>query len=195
MCVLVACGTSGRDLRDPAPGATAPPRKGAVTTSTTGNQVSSDPNSAVIRPTGFALSAVDWSPDGAIPASYGCAGGDVAPSLSISGVPAGTSELLLVATDVAKPTEYRWIIAAIAPTTVAITPDSLPSGAVEVSNSTGSVAWAGPCPTQGSTMTFQLRLYALSAPSGLSAAAGPAGVLDVLPNATQAAVLRGVYTR
>ena len=33
--VAAGCGTSGRTLRDPEPGATAPPRKGAATTSTT----------------------------------------------------------------------------------------------------------------------------------------------------------------
>jgi phosphatidylethanolamine-binding protein (PEBP) family uncharacterized protein len=195
MCVLVACGTSGRDLRDPAPGVTAPPRKGATTTSKTGNQVFADSDNAVIRPSGFTLSAGDWLPNGNIPTQYGCAGIDVAPSLTISGVPAGTAELMLIATDVTRPSEYRWIVAALAPTTVAITPGALPPGAIEVPNSTGSPAWAGPCPATGSAMNFQLRLYALSAPSGLTAASGPTGIRDVLSNATQAAVLRGDYTR
>jgi len=193
MCVLVGCGTSGRDLRDPAPGATAPPRKAATTTSKTGNQVFADSDNAVIRPTGFTLSAGDWLPDGMIPIQYGCAGIDVAPSLTISGVPGGTAELMLIATDATRPGEYRWIVAGLAPTTAAINPAALPQGSIEVSNSTGSTAWAGPCPAPGSTMNYQLRLYALSAPSGLTTASGPTGVRDVLPNATQAAVLRGDY--
>jgi hypothetical protein len=193
MCVLAACGTSGRALRDPAPGATAPPRKAATTTSKTGNQVIADSDNAVIRPSGFTLSAGDWLPDGNIPAPYGCAGIDVAPSLTISGVPAGTAELLLIATDATRPGEYRWIVAGLAPTTAALTPAALPSGAIEVPNSTGTTTWSGPCPAPGSTMNFQLRLYALSAPSGLTTASGPTGVRDVLPNATQAAVLRGDY--
>lgn len=193
MCLIAACGTSGRELRDPAPGATAPPRKGA--TSTTHNQVVADPDAAVIRPTGFTLAAVDWSPDGAIPPRYGCAGAQVAPTLSVSGVPAGTAELLLIATDVAEPTVYRWIVAALPATTVEITPDELPPGAFEIPNSTGSTSWAGPCPVPGSTMQFQLRLYALAEPSGLTAASGPSAIPTVLPDAMQAAVLRGSYSR
>lgn len=193
MCLIAACGTSGRELRDPAPGATAPPRKAA--TSTTRNQVVADPDAAVIRPTGFALTAADWSPDGAIAARYGCAGEQVAPSLRVSGVPAGTAELLLIATDVAEPTVYRWIVAALPATTVEITADALPPGAFEMTNSTGSTSWAGPCPTSGSTVQFQLRLYALADPSGLTAASGPSAIAGVLPDAMQASVLRGTYTR
>lgn len=193
MCLIAACGTSGRELRDPAPGATAPPRKGA--TSTTRNQVVADPEAAMIRPTGFTLAAADWSPGGAIPVRYGCAGAQVAPSLSVSGVPAGTAELLLIATDVSEPTVYRWIVAALPATTVEITPDALPPGAFEIPNSTGSTSWAGPCPAAGSTVQFQLRLYALRDPSGLIAASGPSAIAGVLPDATQAAVLRGSYSR
>ena len=191
--IVTACGTSGRALREPAPGATAPPRK--ATTTTAPNTFSIDPDDAVIRPTGFSLTSTAWSDGGAIPAQFGCAGADTSPPLTIGGVPDGTVELLLVATDTASPSSPRWIVADIAPSTIAFDQGSTPSGSVEVVNSTGSTRWAGPCPDPGTSTTFQLRLYALSAPSGLSAGSGPDAIRPAITTATQAAVLRGSASR
>ena len=193
LLIIAGCGTSGRELRDAAPGATAPPRKAA--TSTTRTQVTLDPDSVVVRPTGFTLSTADWPPDGTMPTSAGCAGADVAPSLTVSGVPAGTAELLLIATEADEPTVYRWILAALPPTTLTITPDALPPGAIEVPNALGAAAWAGPCPAPGGTSQFRLDLYALRSPSGLTTASDPSSTRAALALAQQAAVLRGGYTR
>jgi len=189
-----ACGTSGRELRDPAPGATAPPRR-TSTTSSRNVQVIPDASGVVLQPSGFTLGSPSWPADGAIPMEFGCAGDDIAPPLTISGVPDGTAELLLVAFDVEARTQPRWIVAGIPITTTLIGQGALPSGAIAVVNSTGSTSWAGPCPTPGSSTTFQLRLYALRTPSGVTAASDSPAVTVALTTATQAAVLRGTYTR
>jgi hypothetical protein len=190
--IITACGTSGRELRDAAPGATAPARRN--TSSTNANQVLGT-GEAVLRPTGYTLSSAAWADGGTIPAQFGCGGADVSPPLAISGVPEGTAELLLVATDVAQPTAPRWIVAGIAPSTTAIDQGATPSGAVEVTNATGSTRWAGPCPDPGSSLTFQLRLYALPQRSGLAQGSGPTSIQPVIATATAAAVLRGIASR
>jgi len=198
-CVLLgigsaACGTSGRELREPAPGATAPPRRSSTTISNN-NRVAPDDSNVVLRPTGFSLSSPAWLADGVIPMDFGCAGSDTAPPLTIAGVPDGAAELLLIASDVDVRSDTRWIVAGIPITTTSIAQGVLPPGAIAVVNSTGSTSWAGPCPTPGSSTTFQLRLYALRTPSGITAASDSPAVTVALTTATQAAVLRGTYTR
>jgi len=199
VCMLLglssaACGTSGRELRDPVPGATAPPRRTSTTSS--GNvQITPEDSSVVLQPSGFTLGSPSWPADGPIPLEFGCGGDDIAPPLTISGVPDGTAELLLVASDVDVRSRSRWIVAGIPITTTSIGQGVLPPGAVAVVNSTGSTSWAGPCPTPGSSTTFQLRLYALRTPSGITAASDSPAVTVALTAATQAAVLRGTYTR
>ena len=190
--LISACGTSGRTLQDPAPGATAPPRKTSSTT--IANVVTVDPAGAQLRPTGYSLSSPAWSDGGPIPAQFGCRGADVSPPLSIVGVPEGTAELLLIASDTASASEPRWIVADIDPATSGFDQGAVPTGAVEVVNSTGSARWAGPCP-DAPTTTFQLRLYALSRPSGLTAASTTSEIQPVIATTTAVAVLRGTATR
>ena len=197
-CVLLgigsaACGTSGRELREPAPGATAPPRRSSTTVSNN-NRVAPDDSNVVLRPTGFSLSSPAWPADGAIPMDFGCAGSDTAPPLTIAGVPDGAAELLLIASDVDVRSDTRWIVAGIPITTTAIGQGALPPGAVAIVNSTGSTSWVGPCPDAGSSVTFQLRLYALREPSGLTDSSDSAAVTQAITKATQAAVVRGTYS-
>jgi phosphatidylethanolamine-binding protein (PEBP) family uncharacterized protein len=198
VCILltlstIACGSSGRELRDPAPGATTPPRKGSSTTAA--NVVSPDDSSVILRPTGFALSSSDWVADGTIPVGLGCGGADISPALSIDAVPEGTAELLLIASDTSDPSATRWIVAGIPIATTAIAAGTIPAGAIAVVNAAGTTAWVGPCPPKGISTTFQVRLYALRTPTGITDASQAASVTTALTTATQAAVLRGTYTR
>src|SRR6478736_3309763 len=82
--ILGGCGTSGRTLRDPVPGATAPPRK-----------TSSTPSTAVLQavPQGLSIASSAWTAGGEIPLGYTCDGQNVSPPLSITGAPEGTVEL------------------------------------------------------------------------------------------------------
>ncbi|MBU6328514.1 MAG: YbhB/YbcL family Raf kinase inhibitor-like protein [Acidobacteria bacterium] len=184
--VLLGCGTSGRTLRDPAPGATAPPRSSP--TSRPANQVL--PDNAVIRPAGFSLSSVQWPADGPIPRSSTCAGADSSPQLILSGAPEGTAELLLVATDTAAPTRARWIVAGIAPTATDIPAGTIPDGAVAVINATGSAAWSGPCP-RTAPISFQIQAFALPRISGLTATSTQSAVDAAIAGAIASVTLRG----
>ena len=187
--VLVAtgCGTSGRTLRDPVPGATAPPRKGASTTS-----------AAVLGTTpsvGLSIASPGWTPGGAIPVGYTCDGTGVSPPLTIAGAPAGSVELLLVVTDQDAGGFLHWVVAGIAPGAPSFTQGALPAGAIGVPNSSGGTGWFGPCPPSGATHTYDFTVYALSAASGLGATSTSDQLDAALTLATSTAAMTGTYTR
>ncbi len=182
--LLAACGTSGRTLRDPAPGATAPPRK----TTTTVAAVDTTP--AVP----FSLSSEAWAPGGEIPARFTCDGEDVSPPLTISGVPAGTAEVVLTVNDPSALGYELWAVAGIAPDTTEIPEGGVPAGATELTNDSGTRAWHGPCHS-GGTRSYDVTAYALPAPSGLGPDSTPPAVAAAVAAATATAVLTGTYTR
>jgi Raf kinase inhibitor-like YbhB/YbcL family protein len=187
--VVAACGTSGRALRDPAPGATAPPRKGSASTTTTvGAAFGTTP---VV---GLGISSTGWEAGGEIPVGYTCDGQDVSPPLTISGAPEGTVELVLVVTDQDQGGFVHWIVAGIPPGAPSFPQGEVPVGAVQAPNSEGDAAWLGPCPPTGTTHVYDFTVYALSASSGL----GPTSTRDQLDqallNATSTAAMTGTYT-
>jgi Raf kinase inhibitor-like YbhB/YbcL family protein len=189
LALLAGCGTSGRTLRDPKPGATAPPRKGASTTTTVA--------AAIGAPTGagLAVSSTGWVPGGEIPIGYTCDGQQVSPPLTITGAPTGTVELVLVVTDQDLPGFVHWVVAGIPPGTPSFPQATLPPGAVEVPNSGGGTAWVGPCPPSGATHVYDFTVYALDAASGLGAGSTQADVDAAVADAFTTAAMTGTYTR
>jgi Raf kinase inhibitor-like YbhB/YbcL family protein len=188
--VLVACGTSGRTLRDPAAGATAPPRKGSASTTptTAGAAIGTTP------PVGLSISSTGWAPGSEIPVGYTCDGQSVSPPLTISGAPEGTVELVLVVTDQDQAGLVHWAVTGIAPGAPSFPQGAVPVGAVQAPNAEGNPAWLAPCPPAGTTHVYDFTVYALTAPSGL----GPTSALEqldqVLLNATSTAAMTGTYT-
>ena len=153
--MAAGCGTSGRTLRDPQPGATAPPRKGSATTSTAAaGAVQAVPGA------GLAISSTAWTAGGEIPTRFSCDGEDVSPPLTISGAPEGTVELVLVVTDQDAGGLLHWVVAGIPPGAPSFPQAGLPAGAIEVPNSSGELAWLGPCPPSGETHTYDFTAYA-----------------------------------
>jgi len=98
-----------------------------------------------------------------IPAACTCDGGNVTPELEISDVPEGAKSLALVLRDPDAPsgTFYHWIVWNIDPMTRRISDKSLPSGAVEGTNSARRTGYMGPCPPGGQTHRYFFELYAL----------------------------------
>lgn len=158
--VGVACGSSGRDLRDYPAGQTAPPRNAPA--AGTIQDGSTTTTSDV-----FTLSTDEWTPGGSIPARFTCDGDDISPGLVISSPPDGTVELALVATDLDADGLVHWIVAGIPTDTTAIPAGSVPAGAVQAMVANAEVGWFGPCPPAGETHTYELTLHALGAPSGV----------------------------
>jgi len=189
--VAAGCGTSGRTLRDPVPGATAPPRKGATTTTSTvvGAAVQAAPGA------GLSISTTAWTPGGSIPTRFTCDGQSVSPPLTISGAPEGTVELVVVVSDQDAGGFLHWVVAGIPPGAPSFPQAGLPAGAIEIPNSSGAGTWFGPCPPAGATHTYDFTVYALTAASGLRATSTPAQLDAALQTATSTAAMTGTYTR
>ena len=181
--LLVSCGTSGRTLRDPEPGATAPPRK---TSSTTAPPVASAP---------LSLTSPNWTPGAEIPVQHTCDGDDVSPPLTIGAAPDGTVELVLVVRDPDAGGYLHWAVAGIPPGAPAFPAGALPPGAVQLPGASGEAAWVGPCPPAGTTHTYEFTLHALAEPSGLDGTSTEEQLDAAVADATGRAVLTGTYTR
>lgn len=156
LCVALAsaCGTSGRDLREPQSGAVSPTRPTSSTTSTQ------------LRSTALALVSSDFIEGEPIPADLACAGSS--PAFNWSAAPKGTTELALVMTDRSAEGYVHWIVTGIPATTAAITKGQLPVGAAAQPNSAGKNAWLGPCPPPGAVHTYDITLFALTQPPVLT---------------------------
>lgn len=183
-----ACGTTGRTLSDPEPGATAPPRSSS--TSSSSSPTTKDAIAA------FALTTDAWSPGGALPRRLTCDGEGVSPPLTIGGVPEGAVELALVVTGDATTTE--WVVAGIDPATTAFAEGQVPAGAVVAADDDGQVGWTGACPDQGQgSVLYELALYALTSPSGVTEGMPADEAVDLIFGAGVAgtSILTGTYAR
>lgn len=192
--LFTACGSSGRTLRDPKEGATAPARKNSGATSTTGRNGASTSAGAAISATSLSLTTSAWSTGANIPKAYTCDGANTSPPLAIAGAPAKAVELVLVVTNQNRSTETLWMLAGLAPGTAAIPQGGVPSGAIEIVNSSGTARWSGPCPTPGPN-TYEFALYALDRASGLTASSTRAQVEAVIANSSAASIITGTYKR
>jgi hypothetical protein len=185
----LGCGSSGRELRPPAPDATAPPRRPAPV----GTLGSSTTLASV-----FALTTDAWAPGEEIPARYTCDGADLSPPLVISQIPAGTVELAIVVNDPDADDFVHWVLAGIEPTTTAIEEGTIPAGAVQARTSAGTTGWTGPCPPPGEQHVYDFVVYALAAPSGVTEnqdLATARAAIENAPRAAPPAVMTGTYER
>ena len=187
---VAACGTSGRVMQQPEPGATAPARRPDVTTTTGAGFNTLVPSSL------FTLTSAAFAPNGEIPAEYSCDDVGNAPPFSWANVPAGTVELVLLVSDPEANGFIHWMIAGIDPKTTGLGPRVAPVGSVELTNSSGTPGYAPLCPPAGIGHTYEFTLYSLSTPSGLTASSDArAASAQVASTATGIAVLTGTYTR
>jgi phosphatidylethanolamine-binding protein (PEBP) family uncharacterized protein len=180
MLVAAACGSSGRDLREPNRNAVSPTRSTAAVTSST------------FPPTSLQLVAGGFEPGAAIPAPNACGG--TPPGLTWTGVPADTMELAVGLvdfdeTDMTK--RVHWLVAGL-PAPAAGTSEgtlpagaALPPGAVTLNNGKGTATYDGPCPTAGTPHTLNYMVFALPAASGLAAGAAPAESFTMLEGLAQ----------
>jgi Raf kinase inhibitor-like YbhB/YbcL family protein len=185
--VVGACGSSGRELRDPEPGATAPPRRESSSGSLT---PTSGPDASI-----FGLASDAWTPGGDIPERYTCDGDDVSPPFAVFSPPPGTVELALVVTDLDTPFVH-WVLAGMAPETASFESGEVPAEAVQASNTGGSPRYAGPCPPEGEQHTYEFALYALDSPSGVTEGQDAVSAVAAIAAAPrQTASITGMFER
>jgi Raf kinase inhibitor-like YbhB/YbcL family protein len=185
--VAAACGSSGRALRDPQPGATAPPRKEAPAGTTT------TPD----RPTegAFGLASDAWTPGGAIPEQFTCDGANTSPPFAVFGPPAGTVELAVIVTDEDAPFVH-WVVAGVAPSAASFDAGEVPPGAVQANNTAGAAQYTGPCPPAGEQHTYAFSVYALSSPTNVAEGQDAVSAVAAITSAsTQTGTITGTYRR
>jgi Raf kinase inhibitor-like YbhB/YbcL family protein len=179
-------------MQTPAPGVTGPPRRSDVTTTTVAGM------NTLVTSNLFTLTSSAFAPGDEIATLYTCDGEGAAPPLSWANVPPGTVELALTITDPDAGGYVHWVVAGIPATSKGIGPAALPAGTVELASSAGTNAYTPPCPPAGKSHSYDFTLYALSAPSGLTASSPTSDALIKLASEATAGgttVLTGSYTR
>jgi len=131
----------------------------------------------------FTLSSPDFSNGQEIPKKFTCDAGDVSPTLSWSGPPAGTISFALIADDPDAPagTWTHWILYDL-PVATKNLPESVPkvdvltTGGKQGRNDFQKIGYGGPCPPPGKPHRYFFRLYALDEAVNLKPGIGRADV-------------------
>lgn len=104
------------------------------------------------------------------PYSFGCKGGNISPSFTWSGAPAGTKSFVLTIYDRNASTGVgwmHWVVANIPvnakglPAGIDTNGANLPVGALQPRTDFGVPGYGGPCPPEGSTHDFEITLTAV----------------------------------
>lgn len=149
-CVTLfsACSRDGREMQEPS----ADQQESIAVTTTVG---------AVMTPVGgFALTP-PWAEGAQLDARFTCASG-ISPSLAFQNVASDVVTLALSIVDETANNSVQWVVANIQPTETALTEGSVPTGAIEATNSLGTIGFGAPCPPAGETHTYRLTGYGLS---------------------------------
>jgi Raf kinase inhibitor-like YbhB/YbcL family protein len=147
-------------------GRTLPPPDPDRTTTSVSAPVVGAPSESAADPSAvaFTLASPAFPDGGVIPPEHTCAGDDISPALSWTGVPDAV-ELAIVVRDRSANGFVHWVVTGIDPSLQGFGQGGLPEGAVEAPNSSGSAGWMGPCPPAGSGVhTYDFVLHALTAP-------------------------------
>jgi Raf kinase inhibitor-like YbhB/YbcL family protein len=156
VAIAAACGSSGRDLRQPEANAVSPTRS----TSSTSAPLTL-PTTAQLK-----LTSPAFATGGSIPAEYSCTG--PSPALAWTGVPADTKELVLIVTDPTANDFVHWAVTGITPADGGVAKGAVPPGGTQLLNSSGRTGWTGPCPPNGSLHDYQFTLLALPQASAIA---------------------------
>ena len=145
--------------------------------------------------------------DRPIPPRHTEDGQDTSPPLLWEGVPEGAAELALIVDDPDAPTPepwVHWLIAKIPPSATALgenvthpSGSTAPAGAVQGTNSFGSIGYGGPAPPKGhGTHHYHFKLYALDAPVDVAEGFDKATLLSKMQgHVLEEAELIGTYQR
>jgi Raf kinase inhibitor-like YbhB/YbcL family protein len=144
---------------------------------------------------GLTLTA-PWDDGGTIDPRYTCDGDNIAPAVSWSAAPKGTVEIAITLRDNDLPTYAHWAMAGIAPDQIALAEDTVPIGAYEATNGTGTIGYNGPCPPAGSTHTYALTVHYLGSQTNLTDGVAAGELLDGITAAEIASVeVDGTFSR
>jgi Raf kinase inhibitor-like YbhB/YbcL family protein len=108
-----------------------------------------------------------WIDGAPIDSRYTCDGDDISPPLSWDVPPAGTVQLAFAMIDESTATGgepfVHWVLAGVDPTEISLLEGAVPAGAVQATNSFGTIGWSGPCPPAGDPEhRYRFTMYALN---------------------------------
>ncbi len=126
----------------------------------------------------IAVASAAFPKGGLIPVRYTCEGAGDSPPLQWGKVPAGTSQLFLLALSLTQGPggAIRWAVGGIPASVHGFGSGQLPAGAVVGRSSDGKVGWAGICPANGKPQAIVVLLYALRHPLALTPGFQPSAV-------------------
>jgi hypothetical protein len=138
-----------------------------------------------------------------IPSKQTCDGEDASPALAWAGAPDATESQVVILEDIdsVKGVWSHWVLYEIPPEVNAlaegIPPNkSLPWGGVQGRNDFDNIGYGGPCPSDGKTHRYVVRLFALDERVDLDPAASREEVLDAIKeHVLEEARLMGRYQR
>jgi phosphatidylethanolamine-binding protein (PEBP) family uncharacterized protein len=154
-----ACSNDGKTLQPPPPGATAPMR----TTTPTSGAVAAPPAPGLLS-----LTSPDFEAAGELPDALTCAGEGRSPALAWANLPDGVVEVAVVMTETDPELFTNWVVAGLDPALTSIGGGALPEGAIAALNGDTDPGYAMPCALPGETRSYELALYALFEPSGVT---------------------------
>lgn len=137
-------------------------------------------NAAATESQKFELSSSVAPPMGRMPTANTCDGQGISPPLAWTGAPANTQAFVLIMRDpdATSGTFYHWVWYDIPKSTTELPAQALPPVGTKVGvTSKGNPGYAPPCPPAGHLHHYIFSLYALDAPTGLSASADAGTVL------------------
>ena len=145
---LGACSSDGREMQEPS----ANQQESIAVTTTAGE---------VMTPVGgFALTP-PWAEGAQLDTRYTCAAG-ISPGLTFQNVAPDIVTLALSIVDETANNSVHWVVANIQPTDLVVAEGIVPAGAIEATNSLGTIGFGAPCPPAGETHTYRLTGYGLS---------------------------------
>jgi Raf kinase inhibitor-like YbhB/YbcL family protein len=151
---LVSCSTDGRTMQEPTQSQIAAISPG-TTLPTEGEEVIEQLDPLTIT--------APWASGAALDARYSCDGEAISPPLAWSAALPEAKAFGIVLTDRDRPEYVHWVITNIDPAVTTIAENSDPPGAFVATNSEKKRGYAAPCPPEGSTHSYTIMLYAMSA--------------------------------
>lgn len=160
---LTACAHDGRDM--------APPRDGQFDSIITPSESTTVPEASTPMEDVDMTLYGPWLEGEALPSAHTCATSGTFPSLSWTGVPAGTVSLAVVMIDTTDVSvdplgRVHWVMIGIDPSITAITSGETPPGATIAANAFGTpeapeLAWRAPCPPAAEVHAYVFEVHAL----------------------------------
>lgn len=178
-----ACASDGRTMRLPgadqvatisSPSTTEPPL------------ISPEPSEVTLPPEPIEpLTLVaPWEFGEPIDARFTCAGENVSPALSWSGTTTEAIELAVTMTDLDAEDYVHWALTGLDPDVTSLDEGVVPDGAVQATNSAGTIGYTGPCPPVDTTHTYLVEVHLLNQQLEVADGESPTDMLFAIRAAT-----------